>query len=37
MYQLIDIPLFSGLSAKQLNTLQTQMHIHQYEKKVYFF
>jgi len=37
MHHLINIPLFSGLSAKQLNTLQTQMHIHQYEKESILF
>ena len=32
MFTLKDIPLFSGLKEKHLETLQTQMHIHHYNK-----
>ena len=32
MFQLKDIPLFSKLNDKQLNELQSQMHIHHYDK-----
>lgn len=32
MFALQNIPLFSGLKAKQLEMLQTQMHIHHYSK-----
>lgn len=32
MFELKDIPLFSGLKKEQLELLQSQMHVHQYSK-----
>lgn len=37
MHHLQEIPLFSKLNAKQLNSLQAQMHVHQYEKESILF
>ncbi len=37
MFALKEIPLFSRLTAYQLNELQSQMHIHQYEKESIVF
>jgi CRP/FNR family transcriptional regulator len=37
MFELKEIPLFSRLTAYQLNELQSQMHIHQYEKESIVF
>lgn len=37
MYQIEEIPLFSKLNENQLNTLQSQMHVHQYEKENILF
>jgi len=37
MFELKDIPLFSQLSTMQLGELQSQMHIHHYEKESIVF
>jgi len=37
MFELKDIPLFSKLSTSQLGELQSQMHIHHYEKESVVF
>jgi CRP/FNR family transcriptional regulator len=37
MHRLKDIPLFSGLTATQLENLQSQMHVHQFSKDSIIF
>jgi CRP/FNR family transcriptional regulator len=37
MFELKDMPLFSGLKKNQLELLQSQMHVHQYNKNSVIF